>query len=256
MNIRNQIENLINETFLSPKKSCFKSTKNPKPVTYALTPMDTSILYNTNYNNNFNSEQSNSDSEIFKNIITKPNCFEHRKPNNKEVLEYVNEYSSSNKNDIMNSFATLCSTPRNFNNGLKLSLRDQLNSPKKQKKDLFSNLPKTLENVLSGDKELETLESKLNRLQRSISKASPKQNLSIAYYSKEINKTKSPIKFTLNKPKIDVNSLKLKFDRKEILLYSPTRKQNLIKPGLFGRLYEINRNKESSINYNKVSFLS
>ena len=254
MNIRNQIECMINETFISPKKTSFKSTRNPKPVTYALTPIDTSILYNTN--NNFISEQNFDERGAFENIITKPNCFEHRKPNTKEVLEYVNEYSTYNKNDIMNSFATLCSTPRNFNNGLKLNIRDQISSPKVIKKDLFSNFPKTLENVLSGENEIESLESKLNKLQRSISKASPKQNLNLAYCSKEIYKTKSPIKFTLNKPKVDMNSLKLKFDRKEILLYSPTRKQNLIKPGLFGRLYEINRNKEISVNYNKVSFLS
>lgn len=254
MNIRNQIEDMINETFLSPKKSNYKTTRNSKPVTYALTPVDTSILYSTK--NNHISQQFNDDKEMFENIITKPNCFEHRKPNNKEVLEYVNEYSSNNKNDIMNSFATLCSTPRNVNKGLKLSIRDQINSPKITKKDLFSNYPKTLENILSGENEIESLESKLNRLQRSISKASPRQNLNLAYCSKEIHKTKSPIKFTLNKPKVDMNSLKLKFDRKEVLLYSPTRKQSLIKPGLFGRLYEINRNKETSINYNKVSFLS
>lgn len=255
MDIKAKLNNLLDSTFSTPYVSKAFTDRNPKHVTYALSPVDVkfNLTQQTNINNN-----------PYESIITEANSFKHNDIY-AERLEYVSK--CKNTDDYMNTFSTLYSSPRNFETGFKFD-KKTLNSPStlRMKFNHNSYLPKTLDNILKGHNPIESLEEKLdklNRLTKSRSKSnSKKNNISLDFVSKDIKKTKSPIRVVLNKPSVNLNSPKLNFDRRNIGIYTQRTRENLIKPGLFGRLAEINRNNyrekysSSYIRNDKQSFLS
>jgi len=239
MDIKAKLNNLLDSTFCTPYTSKAFTDRNPKPVTYALTPV----------NKNLNlTEQSNfiNMNDPYESIIIKANSF---KTNDikAERLEYVSKCKSNE--DYMNTFSTLYSSPKNFEKGFKFDKRTiSSNSPQKLKKFVNNHMTRTLDNILRGHNPIESLEEKLEKLTKSRSKPKSKQhNISLNFVSKDIKKTKSPIKVCLNKPSVNLNSPKFNFDKRDLGVYSQRNRENLIKPGLFSRLAEINKNKKNFI---------
>lgn len=165
--------------------------------------------------------------------------------------EYQGIFSDSRQRDtydnsgFLNSFATHCSSG-GIESGLKLEFAHHkkasaaLKSPARQPIDSTSQ---TLSSILSNFVPEESLETKLQKLEKLIRGDNFKQNnLNLLFLTKEIKRTASPVRTLINKPAVNLSSSQLNFQKQQYLQTSPTRKKSLIKGGTLDKLSMIRQN--------------
>lgn len=236
---------------------------------------------NTDFNNNSNYSLYNKDSIIeevnkfssntkelhLENILYKKGL----KANNNLNLNF-NNINNTLFEDCLNSFTTHCSSPERLDKGLKLtlkrsssiiSIKDNRNkdiiyrnnnsnnilineiNTKSKKNNIFDKVELlTLDSVINGVKTIESLESKIDRLERAISSKKIKTNTNLNYCYKEL-KLYSPIKYNTNKrPPLNEYNLSPRLNFKEsidsyMVLCSSRKKEGMLKAGLFSNLCKI-----------------